>query len=114
MELIDANPSYANIRYPDGRESTVSLGDLAPCSPVQENIKASPDFTKHSGTSENVEDVIVPVQDEHLENIIKPVQGGGVLDTSTVYITADHSVVHEVRRSSRQHKAPDKYMDFVK
>ena len=30
-ELIESNPSYAHIRYPDGRESSVSLRDLAPC-----------------------------------------------------------------------------------
>ena len=30
VELIDANPSYAHIRYPDGREDTVSLRHLAP------------------------------------------------------------------------------------
>lgn len=28
-ELLDANPQYAHIRFPDGRESTVSLRDLA-------------------------------------------------------------------------------------
>ena len=31
VELVDVNPTYAHIRYPDGRESTVSLRDLAPC-----------------------------------------------------------------------------------
>ena len=31
VELIDANPNYAHIRHPDGRETTVSLTDLAPC-----------------------------------------------------------------------------------
>ena len=30
VDIIDINPTYANIRYPDGRESTVSLKDLAP------------------------------------------------------------------------------------
>ena len=29
-ELIHANPAYAKVRYPDGREATVSLEDLAP------------------------------------------------------------------------------------
>ena len=33
VELIDVNPTFASIRYPDGRESTVSLQDLAPCPP---------------------------------------------------------------------------------
>ena len=39
VELLEANPNYAHIRHPDGRENTVSLRDLAPCgaplSPVQ-------------------------------------------------------------------------------
>ncbi|XP_068215913.1 uncharacterized protein [Palaemon carinicauda] len=30
-ELLPANPTYGNIRHPSGRESTVSLCDLAPC-----------------------------------------------------------------------------------
>ena len=29
MELIEANPTYARIRYPDGRQSLVSLRDIA-------------------------------------------------------------------------------------
>ena len=28
--LLDANPKYAHVQFPDGRESTVSLKDLAP------------------------------------------------------------------------------------
>ena len=31
VELIEANPPYAHIRYPDGREMTVSTKHLAPC-----------------------------------------------------------------------------------
>ena len=31
VPLLDANPQYANIRYRDGRESSVSLSDLSPC-----------------------------------------------------------------------------------
>ena len=30
VELTEANPSFARVRFPDGRESTVSLKDLAP------------------------------------------------------------------------------------
>ena len=29
VELIHANPTYAHIKFPDGRESTASLKDLA-------------------------------------------------------------------------------------
>jgi hypothetical protein len=31
VELTDINPTYARVRYTDGRESSVSLRDLAPC-----------------------------------------------------------------------------------
>ena len=31
VELTSVNPAYVHIRYPDGRESTVSLKDLSPC-----------------------------------------------------------------------------------
>ena len=31
VQLIDANPTCANVRYADGREGTVSIKDLAPC-----------------------------------------------------------------------------------
>ena len=31
VELMKANPNFAHIRFPDGRESTVSVSDLAPC-----------------------------------------------------------------------------------
>ena len=30
VELIQANPNYAHVRYPDGRETTVSIRHLAP------------------------------------------------------------------------------------
>ena len=31
VRLIDANPTYANICYADGRQGTVSIENLAPC-----------------------------------------------------------------------------------
>ena len=32
-ELLESNPNFAKIRYANGRESTVSISDLAPCPP---------------------------------------------------------------------------------
>ena len=31
VQLMEANTTYASIRFADGRESTVSVGDLSPC-----------------------------------------------------------------------------------
>ena len=36
-ELLDANPKTALVRFPDGRESTVSVSDLAPLSDMSDN-----------------------------------------------------------------------------
>ena len=36
VELTDVNSTYAHIRYPDGRQSTVSLKDLSHCPPTHD------------------------------------------------------------------------------
>ncbi len=41
VELLEANPTFARVRYPGGRESSVSLRDLAPC-PRVTNTTAAP------------------------------------------------------------------------
>lgn len=37
VELIEANPDYAHVKFPDGRETTVSIKHLAPKGEIQEN-----------------------------------------------------------------------------
>jgi len=39
VELQDVNPTYANVRYTDDRESTVSLRDLVPCPSVPIDVE---------------------------------------------------------------------------
>ena len=38
VELLQANPQYAHVRYPDGRETTVSLRHLAPTGEVPASV----------------------------------------------------------------------------
>ena len=46
VELLEANPNYAHIRYNNGRESAVSLSDLAPCAqPETQNPDSVPQET---------------------------------------------------------------------
>ena len=42
-ELIEANPQYAQVRLSDGRETTVSLCDIAPYTPQSESSPAEID-----------------------------------------------------------------------
>ena len=91
VELVDVNPMYANVRYPDGRESTVSVRDLAQCpeSPktsIQENIDTDVhNFTESTGTPK-------------LEN-------RELLTNNDI----SHDISPELRRSSRISRAPDRY-----
>ena len=48
VELLEANPQYAYIKYPNGRESTVSLRHLAP---IERNESASKNETNDFTTS---------------------------------------------------------------
>jgi hypothetical protein len=43
VELLEANPHYAHIRYPDGRETTVSIRHLAPTGDPSETVNTVPD-----------------------------------------------------------------------
>ena len=50
VQLLEANPQYAHVRFPDGRESTVSMRDLAPVG----NTSLSKETT-HGNIAENNE-----------------------------------------------------------
>ena len=45
VELIHANPTYAHIKFPDGRESTASLKDLAKCPREEEPAAQEPELS---------------------------------------------------------------------
>lgn len=72
VELLDVNPTYANIRYPNGRETSVSLRDLAPypsssCepSPLEEVGDATtlPDLTTGDQQDDSRKEEPTSVQD---------------------------------------------------
>ena len=39
VELLDANPQYAYVRLPSGKETTVSVKHLAPCGDTETSTK---------------------------------------------------------------------------
>ena len=55
VEIIHVNRNYAQIRYPNGREMTVSLRNLAPC-PQKDTADEEPDSP------------LTPVNDEEASN----------------------------------------------
>jgi len=53
VQLLDANPKTALVRFPDGRECTVSVSDLAPLSDTSENEPCDvPETTTENRTSD--------------------------------------------------------------
>jgi hypothetical protein len=102
VELTDANPTYAHVKYPDGRESSVSLRDLAPC-PI------TPVRNESQGTlpSGEVENGLAP-------NVPDPVAADSQQDSTTSPTASDPqqystTQVPALRRSTRQVKPPSRY-----
>ena len=87
VQLLESNPTYASIKYPDGRESTVSVRDLAPCPESEETPE--PDNATNENTAE------IPLPDS------EPAQ--------EVNESKDGENVESLRRSARTIKAPQRY-----
>ena len=47
VQLIHANPQYANVRFRDGREDTVSIRDLAPAGISENSLPSEMDLIPH-------------------------------------------------------------------
>jgi len=93
VELTHANPTYAHIRYRDGRESSVSLTDLAPC-------------PRDTLTAENA------TVGNHTGNVAEPEQSDTVQIPTPITENADDNIaeaVQQLRRSTRLRKKPERY-----
>ena len=93
VELTHANPTYAHIRYKDGRESTVSLTDLAPC--PRDTLNAE------DATVRNHEDNVAEAGQSDTDNISTP-----IIENDDDNIAES---VQEPRRSTRLRKKPERY-----
>ena len=108
VELLEANPQYAHVRLPDGRETTVSIRHLAPQGEV------TPTFEEVTSTLENPS-VLTPSSPEGTEIIPIPVFETGtealtdtpVLDDSSTSSTPSRAEPHPLRRSNRSRQPPD-------
>ena len=117
VDLIEANPKYALIRYPNGRESTVSVTDLAPFPKISST--SSPGDTKSLVSELPItEDQISP---SHDKSVTKETSGSSetcekLAPTSESAIDSNVTDAKDVtppRRSSRISKPPDRYGEWV-
>ena len=105
VELLDANPKTALVRFPDGRESTVSVSDLAPLNDMSDNEPCNFPET----TAENCISDAETVQSEAGQN------GHAGHDTTETNQTVDlqDQPSQSLRRSIRTRRPPDRFGEYV-
>jgi len=114
VELLEANHQYAHIRYPDGRESTVSTRHLAPAGgEVLDEYTFLPD--PHSemdlGSEEQSGDILT-ADDESNANQFESrdtTDSTNQPDTVAEPSDANRHTTPTLRRSQRQRRAPVRY-----
>ena len=128
VELIEANPNFAHTRFPDGRESTVSVSDLAPSQSPQPVSEADNDsmpeaaepknYINQKKCHENIEQLQIRPncsdnRSKHLETEIERApptltfRNQSQLRTEPLVPNNNSGV--ELRRSSRTSKPPERY-----
>ena len=108
VELLDANPTYAHVRYPDGRESTVSINDLSP-SPEGKHSGEEPlplvtDAVSHPGLHHGIQTEHAPEMSIHSS----PHADQPSLESPSVRQSGTTLVPPPLRRSSRISKPPER------
>ena len=115
VELLEANPNYAHIRHEDGRETTVSLRDIAPY--VEDSNENNP----HTETNLVYEDGALGVQDAPTteeDGIAQGAEGASTTDDSAI-CNNEQEIVHSPNNTEAVGSAlmfgdlPTKDVDFV-
>jgi hypothetical protein len=105
VDLLEANPQYAHVRFPDGRENTESIKHLAPPG----NGEASADSVGQSrsvGSAGNHRKEVYPKQ-TGAETQSQDAKGTGSDRPTDSTLRVDRQS-QPLRRSERQRRAPDR------
>ena len=111
VELVEANPEYAHIRYPSGRESTISLRHLAPITgegsrPSQEGSNETP--------PNDISNIFTPVHTvENPTSIPETAQYESSTNNNLEQDTDSRGALTEPRGSARSRRPPSYLKDYV-
>ena len=99
VELIESNPHYAYVRYPDGRETTVSTKHLSP-------IHQADNIERNTDQQADYEQVLEPVELVEHEDVNET----DIVRHESINLTSstDTEPPATLRRSTRVRKAPSK------
>ena len=130
VELLEGNPNFSKVRFPNGRESNVSISDIAPCprvvnkntdqssvtSPPQEQVENS-----SSVPSESFQDTFrkdeetIPLSGESLQieksSSFEPHSLSADVSSGNQSTFTENSST--LRRSGRVRRPPQRYGDNV-
>lgn len=93
VDLLEANPCYAHVRFRSGREDTVSLRDLAPVATTKVDNSSSSD----SVLVEMAPETNIPVEDQISAEDDAPMEA------------RQEDSIPPLRRSTREKRVPDRY-----
>ena len=114
VELIHATPSYAKVRFPTGREATVSLRDIAPTAQSFEQQNQTTSNAETVNFEETDENNVVDISDRPTNIPDESSEHFHELDTdddeqnNNAFDKESEQV--ELRRSTRQRRQPDRLM----
>ena len=101
VELTHVNPTYACVRHNDGRESTVSLSDLAPYPRNDENQQST--SSQPAIPTEHTDTALESACDENVKGV-QDVDVNREVETELMNPSTDN-----LRRSTRTKRKPQKY-----
>ncbi|XP_045526419.1 uncharacterized protein LOC123715455 [Pieris brassicae] len=113
VELIHSNPDFSYIRFPDGRETTVSNRHLAPLGSEGVDLRIN---NEHTPDYDNVAEPLPETEDQNLEIPPSNETGPVVFENSRELATELPSSPQPeptVRRSDRVRKTPEFLKDYV-
>ena len=124
VDFMEANPNFAHIRFPDGRESTVSVTNLAPCPSKTTAFLES--NTYHDEITDDEQPTTIsdssPLHNCQSHGSISSDTVDNSLSTATT--SPDHSTRHNssdsllsqplvLRRSSRNTRPPNRFENNI-
>ena len=118
VQLLEANPSFSYVKFPDGRESTVSTGDLAdPGELIYSTLDTAPNTTLLSDPTTTTKELELPENPESAIQNSPPIQSSPACSDfegfdnagpSPSLLTKIREPEMNVRRSLRIRRSPDR------
>ena len=110
VELLRANPSFAQVRFPSGRESSVSTNDLAP---LPTDVLTSDASTRLAEPPQLQSDSLELPQLQQTKEASELEYNESDVQTEDKNLNTEEDNNQLLRRSSRIRKPPERYGDVV-